>query len=68
MAKMSEIHEGMSILLKYGDTSVSAEHDEIIVGDPLKHHPDEIDTADIERLEVLRWHWRSEYECWIHFT
>ncbi len=64
---MSQIKDGIEILLKYGDGSTAAEHDEIYAGPDGKMVAD-ISDEDCKALEILGWFWDERYDCWRHFT
>jgi hypothetical protein len=57
--------QGLNILLRYGDSSVSTDHDIIYAG---KKPPAEMEQTDVERLEALGWSWSDSFDCWRHFT
>lgn len=69
MSELNCLHEGLGVLLKYGDPvnngCVSAEHDQMWFGGP---EPDTMEAPDPIRLEALGFFWDEEYECWSMFT
>lgn len=65
MAKMSEIKEGLEILLKYGEDGVAAEHEVLYAGGT---PPESIDHEDRVRLEELGWRWDAGLDSWSRFT
>lgn len=64
MGKASQIIAGLQILLKYGDESVCAEHDEIFAG----VDTNEMSLDDVDAMEKAGWHWDSNSDSWVIFT
>ena len=64
--KMSELIESLAILVKYGDSEVNAEHDQIWAG------PDDVKKVlskeDWARLEHLRWFEDEDDGSYSHFV
>lgn len=63
---MKKIHEGLGILLKYGNGDIAAEHDEIWAGHR-NATPDKMEKADVKRLKALGWAYEDDMG-WRHFT
>ncbi len=68
MADQNKVLRGLVILTGYkpdGSTwNIDAQHDELFAqGRP----PDEMDTAEVQELEDLGWHWTGE-GSWRRFT
>lgn len=66
MAQMSEIAEGLEILLIFGDGSFDAAHEEVFAGHGTP--PRVLSDAHKKRMADLRWSWLQEHHCWHHFT
>jgi len=60
---MEEIFEGLKILMNYGSSNFSAEHDQIFAGSD--ESVENIKEDDKKKLEDLGW-FISE-KCWSHF-
>ncbi len=67
MAQMSDIVQGLTILLRYGDGQVAAEHDQFFAG-PNKMGKDDISEEDRKILETLRWYWDEDFDCWRRYV
>lgn len=65
MGSMQVLRDGLNILLRYGDSDVSAKHDVLYAGDT---PPEEMSPLDRERLEALGWRWHEDVRSWAHFT
>lgn len=63
---MRELRDGLTIMLKYGNGYVSADHDVIFAG-PEAVVAGDINPADMKRLSELDWVWDSKYECFRHY-
>jgi len=63
---MKKIHAGLTILLKYGDGHICAEHDEIFAGSD-KATPETMSKEDLDALEELGWSWHDT-DSWHHFV
>lgn len=64
MASMREIHDGLAILMKYGDADdccgVDADHDVIFAGGDIGEMPPEkMSDEDLTKLEELGWAYRD---------
>lgn len=62
------LHEGLGILMAHGATghNVSAQHDEVFVGDFDKVKG--LKLSDHRKLKKLRFHLDKENRCWHFFT
>ncbi len=64
MARMSEIRDGLSIMLEYGDCAVDAEHDVFYASEI---RPEDIDGRSKLVLHDLGWRWDDSQDCWYHY-
>lgn len=62
---MKDLIEALQIFLKYGNpySPTHCEHDILMVS----VHNEDLDPADVARLEELGFHWNDEYDCWASF-
>lgn len=68
-SKLKRIAEGFAIVAQYtvGDGgNVSAEHDEVFVGDRKAY--DAMPPSWRERMDALGWTWDEKYACWRAFV
>jgi hypothetical protein len=68
MATTEKVLAGLAIIARYDQVAdVSAEHDIIYAGSA-KSHKDKLTEDEKKLMEIIGWHWDSEFDCWARFT
>lgn len=62
---ISKLKTALDIFIKYEDSSVQTEHDQLFVCETF---PEDMDPQDVKILEEDNWMWDKSLRCWWHFT
>jgi hypothetical protein len=60
--RVQKIIHGLTILARYRDCDINAEHDVIYAG------TSDVTLVDKKELKECDWHWDEELKCWKRFV